>query len=733
MIPKKLLVFLYLLISFWSLGQETISPKQELKRMLIDAADSFMDNKVEKSMDAANKVLVLALQYDDDIYAAKAYNIIGLNYTEYAELEKAIKYYKKGLIHANKTSNDTVKSWLYNNLGNVYCYYKIDNKEGIKHYLKGLELSEKFSDPLEIAFSKMNLTSAYFSNGEYDKGVTFLNEVKDFVDHSGNLEANITLNSLYGEYYSFYDNFFKAKAYFTKVNDFCSQNTEEYLQGNVVEAYQNIANFYDKIGDYKNAYLFASKHDSLEDKVYNEARIEQVRVVGKEIENNEAQIRLVKIESERAIQDQKLRNTRIFIVALFLFFTFVFVLLLITIRNNKLRKKVNQKLLEINEELRIAKEKAEIASNVKSQFISTITHELRTPLYGVIGITDIIKEEYKELENSSHLKSLKFSAEYLLSLVNDILSLNKIEENKVTLENKVFHLEETLVTIKNSLATIARRNKNNISIEIDPNIPEYLLGDSVRLSQIIFNLMSNSLKFTYNGKVLIKAELQEKEKQNLWIQFMVKDNGIGISEENQEKVFEKFVQIERKDEDYQGTGLGLTIVKRLVELFKGTINLKSEVNKGTKILFTVPFQEGKKEDVVEIEWSDEKLEVTTKNKKQYNILVVEDNKINQVVTKHLLENKGFQCVIVADGYAALDILEREHFDAILMDINMPQINGFETSKLIRERGMQLPIIAVTAFEKDEIIEKAKEVQINEIIVKPFEVNYFMKVLHQYLK
>ncbi len=730
MISKKHFVFLTIFYSLLVFGQDTIQPKQELKKLLHDASISFMDNKAETSMNYANKALFLALQYDEDNYAAKAYNIIGLNYTEFAELEKAVDFFNKGLVHAHKTDNDTVKSWLYNNLGNVYCYHKVNYNKGIESYLKGLSFSKKFSDELEIAFSKLNLTSAYFTNGQYDKGIVFLNEVKDYVNQSNDLEANLTLNSLYGEYYSFYENFPKAKKCFLKADEFCKKNTEEYLEGNIVEAYYNISNFYQKIGDYDNAYLFLAKHDSLEDKVYNKTRIQQVKSVGKEIENNEAKMQLVKIEAEKAIQDQKLKNTQVFIIALILFFIFIFVLFLITIRNNKLRKKVNKKLLEINEELRIAKENAEEASNVKSQFISTITHELRTPLYGVIGITDIIKEEHKELEDSTYLKSLKFSAKYLLSLVNDILSLNKIEENKVTLENKTFHLQDTLVTIKNSLEIIARKNKNNIIIKIDDTIPEYLYGDNVRLSQIIFNLMSNSLKFTQNGQVTIKAKLERQDYKTLFIQFTVEDNGIGIPEKYQTKVFEKFVQIDRKDEDYQGTGLGLTIVERLVELFKGTISLESKEDLGTKIKFTIPLKEGRKEDSIENETT--LLEQHDKRVKEYYILVVEDNKINQVVTRHLLENNHFKCKIVDDGFAALESLENEHFDGILMDINMPKINGFETSKLIRERGFTLPIIAVTAFEKDEIMEKIKEAQINDIIVKPFEVKTFLELLRKYL-
>jgi CheY-like chemotaxis protein len=200
------------------------------------------------------------------------------------------------------------------------------------------------------------------------------------------------------------------------------------------------------------------------------------------------------------------------------------------------------------------------------------------------------------------------------------------------------------------------------------------------------------------------------------LKFQVIDNGIGIAKQDQEKVFDKFVQVYRKEDDYQGTGLGLTIVKKMVELFNGTINLESEENVGTTITFTIPLES----DVTKVKSIINNLDVDLSIKKEYKILVVEDNKINQVVTKKLLENNHFKCQIVDDGYAALDLIDKVKFDAILMDINMPIINGFDTSKLIRQKGITIPIIAVTAFDKQDIEDKIIDAQIDEVIVKPFE-------------
>ena len=363
---------------------------------------------------------------------------------------------------------------------------------------------------------------------------------------------------------------------------------------------------------------------------------------------------------------------------------------------------------------------------VNVSFISTISHELRTPLYGVIGITDIIAEEHKELHNSKHLKSLKFSAKYLLALVNDILKVYKIEEQKVVLENTIFNLEDELETIVDSLQIIANKTENELIFEVDKNIPEFLFGDKIRLSQILINLISNSLKFTKKGTVKITAYINEVTTSGVIMKFQVIDNGIGIPIIYQDKVFDKFVQIERKEDDYQGTGLGLTIVKKLVGLFKGEVSFESEEDKGTTFTVYLPFDSGveKAKEIINLS------EVDLSNYSNYKILVVEDNKINQVVTKKLLENHKFICTIVDDGYKAIELLKTETFDAILMDINMPKINGFETSKIIRKTDLNIPIIAVTAFDKQEIEERLNDAQINDVIVKPFEPSKLFQIIYR---
>lgn len=530
---------------------------------------------------------------------------------------------------------------------------------------------------------------------------------------------------MFGSYYSFYNDNVKAEQNFNEAVNLSKKNTSKLVDSNVCDVYNDFSKHYNKNKNYEKAFYYLNLHQELKEKVYNDERIKKVKLAGSEIELAEYQRQIDKIEVEKSKQSKDLKESKL-IVLLFVIILFILLLLLYSLyKNNVFREESNRELKIANEELKIAKEKAEVASQLKTQFVSTISHELRTPLYGVVGITNIILDEHKELANSPHLNSLKFSARYLLSLVNDLLQINKIEENKITLENMIFNVSDEIKTIVDSLEFIAVKNNNKLIADIDANIPEFLIGDKLRLSQVFMNLVSNALKFTKDGKVIVTAKQERIEGTKHFIHFSVEDNGVGIAKEDQEKIFEKFVQIERKEGDYQGTGLGLSIVQKLTELFGSKIHLESEEGVGTTFSFTIGFEadETKKNEIIN------NIVVDLSSNHFYKILVVEDNKINQIVTKKILESNNFKCTILDDGYAAIELLDNENFDVILMDINMPIINGFDTTKLIRKKGITTPVIALTAFDKQEITEQSLSCGMNDIIIKPFEQGKLFQVIN----
>lgn len=718
------ILVLFLLNSFSNnLFAQTKTPSRpEIKKLAKEAVVYLNDANFEKSISTSRQVLHYATSIKDDYLIAVSYNTLAANLDELSEFDKAIFYYNKGLSYANKTNNDTIKNWINNNLGNMYCFEKKQYEKGIRHYKKSLEYSQKAADTSQIVFTKLNIAWAYFDIGHFDKGFPYLKFINKYHPKFGDKSIVVILNMLNGMYFGHKGENQKAETYFSNAIK------SGYLEGTKSDlsySHQEYSKFLLKNGRYKEAYENLALYNKIKEELYNQEKLKKADIAGIHLELDEYKREVDKIEIEKNLQSQSLKKSKI-IVALFIIALLVLLLLLYSVyKNYSFKKKANHELTIANEELIIAKEKAEEASLLKTQFVSTMSHELRTPLYGVIGITNMLLDEHKELANSPHLSSLKFSARYLLSLVNDILHINKIEENRIVLESLAFNVSDEINMIKNSLSFIAQNNENTITVEIDPAIPEYLIGDKLRLSQILMNLVSNALKFTKKGEVKVTANLVKVEDKSHYIEFQVKDNGIGIAAVDQDKIFEKFVQVGRNENDYQGTGLGLAIVKRLVTLFNSTILLESKVGEGTTFKFTIAFDydPDKTNEIIN------SIKVDLTSSQIFRILVVEDNKINQTVTRRIIEKNNCSCAIVNDGFQAIEILEKETFDVVLMDINMPLMNGFETTRKIRLKGIKTPIIALTAFAKDEITEEAISAGMNDIIIKPFEPLKLFKVIN----
>lgn len=717
-----LLLVLLNAVSNNSFSQTKTPSKAEIKKIAKKAVAYLNDANFEKSISTSRQVLHYATSIKDDYLIAVSYNIIGANLDELSEYDKAILYYNKGLSYANKTTNDTIKNYLNNNLGNVYCFEKKQYEKVINYYKKSLEYSQKSADTAQILFTKLNIAWAYFDIGHFKQGFPYLEFINKYHPKFGKQYTVVALNMLNGMYFGHKGENKKAESFFLNAIKLGNSGGEK---SDLSYSHHEYSKFLLKNGQYKQAYENLEHYNKITEELYNEEKLKKADVAGINIELDEYKREVDKIEIEKNLQSQSLKKSKI-IVVLFILAMLVLLLLLYSLYiNYRFKKRANKELTIANAELIVAKEKAEEASLLKTQFVSTMSHELRTPLYGVIGITNMLLDEHKELANSPHLSSLKFSARYLLSLVNDILHINKIEENRIVLENLTFNVSDEVNMVKNSLSFIAQNNNDKINVKVDPNIPEYLIGDKLRLSQILMNLVSNALKFTKNGEVVIRANLVTVENKSHYVEFQIEDNGIGIAEADQDKIFEKFVQVGRNENDYQGTGLGLAIVKRLLTLFNSDISLESKVGVGTKFKFTIAFDH----DPVKTIEIINNIKVDLSSSQIFKILVVEDNKINQTITKRIIEKNNCSCVMVEDGFQAIEILSKENFDIVLMDINMPLMNGFETTRKIRIKGIKTPIIALTAFTKDEITEEAISAGMNDIIIKPFEPLKLFQVIN----
>ncbi|HSD08449.1 response regulator [Flavobacterium sp.] len=703
-------------------GQNQLPSKKEINQLIASATKLREAGDFEKSLLISRLALRKSIAIKDNVLIAENYNNVAANFNSLVEFDKAIFYYNKALAYANYTDNDSIKQRVNNNLGNMFCFEKKNYKKGIFYYRKAIEYSKKIADSSQQAFTNLNLTWALFDIKKFDEGEESLKTVNLYYKKHKNNFVVVIVSMLNGMYYSHKNNNQKAEFYFKEAIRLGKKLNEK---SDLSFSHLEYSKFLFKQKDFERAYENLKQYTDLSDEIYAEEKLAKANVQGINLQLDEYKRTIDKIENEKDLQFQSLKKSRI-IVLLFIITTFVLLLFLNSlIRNNNFKLKSNADLLLANEELKIAKKKAEESAMLKTQFVSTISHELRTPLYGVVGIADLLLEEHKELAKSPHLTSLKFSARYLLSLVNDILQINKIEENKIILDNMTFNLTDEFNMIKNSLSFIAKKNNNKIDVDIDPLIPENLIGDKLRFAQILMNLVSNALKFTKNGEVNIIAKQLAVEGEMHSIEIKIQDNGIGISPSDQDKIFDKFVQVGRKELDYQGTGLGLSIVKRLLGLFGSDIIVESELGKGTVFTFCIDF----KSSVSRTNEIINNIQVDLTSNEMFKVLIVEDNRINQLITKKTIEKNNYSCKVVDDGFMALDILSKEDFDIILMDINMPLINGFETTRQIRAKGIDTPIIALTAFDKNEITDEAIMAGMNDIIVKPFDSVQLFKVMN----
>lgn len=680
------------------------------------------ENNYKDCLKYSQKALEYSIKIKNKKLTADCYSNLGTIFLELKKLDEAIEEFKKSINIYSKLPLSSEQAYAYYNLG--ICYMENYNTN-----LASLNFDEAAS-----IYKKLNISSAtekinlqrgiiYLHKGKYDLAQPLFETIitsKDSADINyekaeayyqlGEIEKVKKRNSL-------------ALNYIKKSYNLNKNNLEQ--KSRIVYA---LSTLYEQTGDINKSFRLLKEYNEIQDSILYQIQSKIGVKDFKDFKNSE-EIRLIE-QFDKESKSQQKANTFAKLISI-LAIALISILSLLSLslyKNNIIRNQSNILLKDKNIELQIAKDNAEKASKARAEFLSTVSHELRTPLNAINGITHLLIEENPKVSQIQYLNSLKFSGNYLLHFINDILEINRIESENIPIEKINTNLRSLLQNIQNSFKEIATENNNTFIMDIDPSIPVNLICDPTKMSQIFMNLINNSLKFTKNGYVKLSAKLEESKDKNLSISFKVSDNGIGIPEDKQESIFDSFsqgsIEINRK---YGGTGLGLAIVKKLIELLGGSIYLNSKVGLGTTFSFVLPFEVG--EEVVLV---TEKV-IDRKNIINKKILLVEDNKINQMITKKMLENKKMQCQIVDNGEDAVEIMKVENeFDLILMDVHLPGINGTIATQQIREFNTTIPIIALTAISLNENREMLLSFGMNDVITKPFEPEKFYELISKNL-
>lgn len=386
---------------------------------------------------------------------------------------------------------------------------------------------------------------------------------------------------------------------------------------------------------------------------------------------------------------------------------------------NQIALAIQRKMMLDN--LITARKKAEEAAQSKQIFMSTMSHEIRTPLNEVIGITNLLLQSEPREDQMDYIKTLRFSGNHLLTLVNDVLDYNKIESGKIVFEETAFNLNDFMEEIMRSYSFRSKAKNLDFEIRKEGTLPDEVIGDQIRLNQILSNLLSNALKFTNQGGITITIRELERNNKKSNLEFAVSDTGIGIPKEKQALIFESFTQASSDTTRYfGGTGLGLTITKKLVELQGGILKLESEPEAGSTFTFNITFElPAKGEHIKEGEVKESYIGLEGKR-----ILVAEDNKMNFFVANKFLTGWGAIVTLAENGQLALELLEKEDFDLVLMDLHMPVMDGIEATRIIRKsedpRIKDIPVVALTAAIMSKTHDRIDEVRINDYILKPFK-------------
>ncbi|WP_082422502.1 response regulator [Aquimarina longa] len=635
------------------------------------------------------------------------------------------KYLAMNLAIINKLDDNRQLGLYYEDFG-VYKHSQEKREEGLAAMIKAEQLLNKYGRVEDAIDVNYNLSIEYLRREKHKLSIIYgkksLNAIRK-AKVKQNRRKNLYL--FLAQDYTYLNEYEIAKKYFDTLEiEAPTYDNDPHYKGRL---FSGKGFYYEEIGDYKNASLFYKK-SSNSFFTYHAQRTKKVTaalILSSQLNLQEEENKRIIIENE--LKEQQLSNKSYIILLGILIILGLVILSIVQYNISRYKTKINKLLKRSYEELMEANRKVDNALRVKSEFLDSVTHELLTPLNTIKGTTFLLQKEELTKRQINQIKLINVSSDYLLNLITDVIHLNDLEKGMLELKNEEFDLKSLLNNLIDSSLMVNNSNDNKIHRNIDVNIPDIIKGDAVKVSQIFLNIFDNALKFTRNGDIYITILLISKVNHKVQVEFSIRDTGIGMTEKQIHKAFETFhqgsVKINRK---YGGTGLGLSIVKKMLKLQGSDIVLESKPTEGTSVVFIIDFDVSKA-----IEDTDCDDNITDELSTGIHILLVEDNKVNQLITEKIISNYGFCCDSANDGEEAVDMVKKNKYSMILMDIMMPKMDGFEATKHIKIFDEKMPVVALTAISEKLNKEKFTEVGIYTILNKPVDPELLYQTIMKY--
>ena len=706
--------------------QTAIDPKVlkefEEARKVLDVDDYEHYQQGSEMINKLEKRLIEQKNFDQLLYLYLEISYYYVTKYDYTTSKKVLDKAEKVLSEHN---NNCIRGEYYEHLA---VFYNSQGNEGLdeKYTLLAEQFLKKYAPKVKQVDMYYNLTLLYLKKEDWkatlNNGLKYLEINKET---GGDLDQP-EVNLLIAESYYNLNQFEKALEYLqiAKNSTIFQKHDEDFL---LKSRYHSVlGKLYQKQGKYKeSAENLKIASDYFKKRlVYRIVRMNHSLNQKRELEIKNIEFQSIIKENKLRSENEKYKNSLLVIFPIAILT--LLVLLYFQYRNAKFKNYANKLLNEKNEMLHKVNSELETALGIKKKLLDTISHELRTPIYTLNGLLHLMEEDKSDYEKN--IEQLQASVQKLYSLSGNIIEINVIDslENNYIPKKDVIELKQLLNKILETVKK-SRINNNTATLIYDESISNKLIFDEAKLYQVLFSLIDNAFKFSKDSNVIVEVNKINQNEEIIEIQFLIMDTGIGINEEIKEKIYDLFFQgSEKINYEYGGSGLGLTLVKKTLELFNKNISIESEPNKGTTISFSLDFEKYK-EDLNGL-----KIQKEIKDPTAITILLVEDNKTNQLITQKIITKKGYKCEIANDGLEACKKIDEKDYDLVLMDIMMPLMDGFEASDYISKKKPHIPIVALTAISEDINKELFVAANIKKVLSKPVNVDELYETILKFV-